>query len=292
MTSRLTLRQLALAVLPTLAVEAYRAARRVLAARDYGYRGEYPDWKTAQADSTGYASEEILDRVTAALLKVRSGQAVYERDSVLFAERQYSWPVATALLWSASANDDKLDIIDFGGSLGSSYFQNRPFLARMKEVRWRIVEQPKFVERGRALFENGALQFHPSIAACGQNARLVLFSSSLQYLDNPYGVLAEAIRSGAGMIVIDRTVFIDGADDRITLQTVPSEIYPARLPVWLFSESKLREFLERDFKMFARFPSYLSTASLHREKRSRVEELGFIFVRRQSPLHLSMEKGK
>jgi hypothetical protein len=59
--------------------------------------------------------------------------------------------------------------------------------------------------------------------------------------------------------------------------------------MWLFSESKLTAFLAPSFGLFSRFPSYLSTASLDRERRA-VEELGFMFVRWGSPLAHSLDK--
>ncbi len=50
----------------------------------YGFKGEYPDWTMAQKASFGYDSEIILNKTKAALLKVKNGEAVYERDSLLF----------------------------------------------------------------------------------------------------------------------------------------------------------------------------------------------------------------
>ena len=256
-----------------------------------GYAGEYLDWKAAQAVATGYDSEEILEKVVAAMQKIKSGDAIYERDSVLFPEPQYSWPVATALLWAAAANNGTLEVIDFGGSLGSSFVQNRPFLAPLARVSWTIVEQKSFVDMGRKLFANDQLKFHYSIASCPTNHRshVVLFSSSLQYLDDPYTILSEAVCSGAGMIIIDRTLFVDGHRDKITVQNVPSNIYNAKLPVWLFSEDKLVEFLDEHYRLFCRFNSYLNTAELDQDKR-RLRELGMIFIRRESRVDELVEK--
>jgi len=282
-------KDLARAVLPGAAADVYKSTRRALTGTESAYRGEYPDWKSAEAAATGYASDEIVKRVMAAALKVKNGEAVYERDSVLFNERQYSWPVAAALLWCGQRNDGVLHVIDFGGSLGSSYFQNRPLLDGMKEVRWNIVEQPKFVEAGRANFQDETLRFHTSIASCGASARLILFSSTLQYLRNPYEILEQAVKSDAKIIVIDRTVFVEGLEDRVTVHNVPADIYPCSLPMWLFSESKLVRFLAPSFGLFSRFPCYLSTASLDRESRA-LEELGFIFVRWGSSYARSLEK--
>ena len=73
-------------------------------------------------------AQDILDKVLAATLKVKQGQAVFERDSVLFDEIEYSWPLLAGLMWAAASNGGKLNVLDFGGALGSSYYQNRKFL--------------------------------------------------------------------------------------------------------------------------------------------------------------------
>jgi putative methyltransferase (TIGR04325 family) len=38
--------------------------------------------------------------------------------------------------------------LDFGGSLGSSYFQNKKFLDALRLVEWNVVEQENFVATG------------------------------------------------------------------------------------------------------------------------------------------------
>ena len=52
------------------------------------WSGDYKTWEDAQARCTGYDSEIILDKVKNSLLKVKNGEAIYERDSVLFDEIQ------------------------------------------------------------------------------------------------------------------------------------------------------------------------------------------------------------
>jgi hypothetical protein len=48
------------------------------------WQGDFQSWNEAQSKTTGYDSEIILEKCKNALLKVKSGEAVYERDSVLF----------------------------------------------------------------------------------------------------------------------------------------------------------------------------------------------------------------
>ena len=125
----------------------------------FGWSGNYVTWDEALAETTGYDSRVILEKVKASTLKVKSGEAVYERDSVLFDEMKYSWPILAGLLKIAIQYGNFLELIDFGGSLGSSYFQNRAFLGKAVAVKWHVVEQHQFVECGKRYFENEELKF-------------------------------------------------------------------------------------------------------------------------------------
>src|ERR1700710_2101728 len=102
----------------------------------YGWKGGYKNWQDAGNSSYHYDDAEILEKVKQALIKVRNGEAVFERDSVLFSEIQYSWPLLSALLWIITINKGKLKVADFGGSLGSTYFQNRKFLLGASVLQW------------------------------------------------------------------------------------------------------------------------------------------------------------
>ena len=113
------------------------------------YSGDYASWQDALANSMGYDSGIILEKVSSALAKVRSGEAVYERDSVLFDKVEHSFPLLAGLFRVAVENEGKLSVLDFGGSLGSTYFQCRDFLSVLPQLNWCIVEQDKFVGRGR-----------------------------------------------------------------------------------------------------------------------------------------------
>ena len=193
------------------------------------YSGNYRTWKEALHASTGYDSDLILKKVMSALLKVKNGEAAYERDSVLFDAVQYSWPVLSGLLWIASRNGNRLNLIDFGGSLGSSYFQNRRFLAHLHELQWNVVEQKRFVDCGRRYFEDEHLKFYYSLDECynERHADTILLSSVIQYLEKPYDLLKDIIQRKFRYVLIDRTPFLTDGEDRITIQKVPAEIYEA-----------------------------------------------------------------
>ena len=221
----------------------------------YGFFGNFPTWEGAVNASTGYNSDEIIKKVKRSLLKVKSGEAVYERDSVLFDKIHYSWPLLASLLWIASQKGNKLNLIDFGGSLGSSYFQNRKFLLHLKELKWNIVEQKKIVECGKKYFENEHLNFYYNLVDCikEQNPDLILLSSVIQYIEKPYDLLKKIINYGLEFIIIDRTAFIKGDKDRLTIQKVSPKIYKASYPAWFFSETKFLKYFEEEYKLIEEF---------------------------------------
>ena len=115
---------------------------------------EYATWQDAAENCTGYDSGGILKKVLEATLKVKNGEAVYERDLVLFDHIEFYWPVLSGLMWVAARNNGRLNVLDYGGSLGSCYFENRLFLNSLPNFSWNIVEQVHFVVEGKKHFQD------------------------------------------------------------------------------------------------------------------------------------------
>lgn len=208
--------------------------------QDLLWSGPFPNWEEASKECTGYDQAEILERCKSSLLKVKNGEAVYERDSVIFDEIQYSWPVLACLQKAALESKGKLTVLDFGGSLGSSYFQNRAFLGSV-DLTWCIVEQEHFVACGKEFFENQSLKFYENIEAClaENKVNVALLSSVLQYIPAPYEIIKKIVSLNIPYIVIDRTAVTCLEDDFIAIQRVPGEIYNASYPCYFFSGEKL-----------------------------------------------------
>jgi len=221
-------------------------------------------WDETAARCTGYDSVQIIDKVLDATLRVKRGEAAFERDSVLFMEPEFNWPVATGLLLAAANGGGRLNVLDFGGALGSTYFQSRALFRHIEEVRWNIVEQPHYVCAARAHgLEEHPLYFYDSIGTCSANTQidLVLLSSALQYIPEPASIIDEIVGLGARWLIIDRTPFQNQSDDRLFIQRVPKTIYPASYPMWALSEPKFRARLEQCFQQFAVFENREGTVS-------------------------------
>jgi len=188
---------------------------------------------------------------------VRDGLAAYERDGVLFDQPEYSFPVLACLLRVASTAGNRLRVLDFGGALGSTFFQARSFFTGLAEVRWNIVEQAHFIECGQREFQTAELRFFPSVDACLAEGQVdvVLLSGVLQCLKDPHELLAGILDKGIAYLLLDRTPVFDGERDRLTVQHVPAYIYgkPVRYPAWFLERRRLAGALSQKYQLLVEF---------------------------------------
>ncbi|OHE05339.1 TIGR04325 family methyltransferase [Sulfurimonas sp. RIFOXYB12_FULL_35_9] len=244
------MKQLIKSLIPPIIVDTLRK----LKFNKYGWHGNYKNWEEAKKASTGYDSDAILQKVRMSLLKVKNGEAVYERDSVLFDKIQYSWTLLSGVLLAASNAKSNLRVLDFGGSLGSTYYQNKKFLDQLDSVSWSVVEQKHFVDAGKKDFEDDRLKFYYDVTECvkEQKPNVLVLSSVLQYIEKPYELMDEILKSDFEFIIIDRTSF--SKNKQIKLQIVPSSIYTASYPCWFFEEVEfLKFFVKHNYKVIEKF---------------------------------------
>jgi len=82
-------RNVAKLLLPPILLEGWKKIQNRKRDVDLNLNGDYSSWIEALHASTGYDTELILEKSKSALLKVKRGEAIYERDSVLFNEIQH-----------------------------------------------------------------------------------------------------------------------------------------------------------------------------------------------------------
>jgi hypothetical protein len=247
----MTLRAIARDLAPPALV---RLARRSRGDR-LRWAGQPATWTDALAASSGYSASTILARVLQATEQVARGEACFERDAVLFHRQEYSYPLLFALLDEAVRNNGELEVLDFGGSLGSTYRQCRPMLDGLRRLSWRVVEQPQFVEAGRARFSTAELSFADSLPpkmrspgrmSCSHAASCSTSPThTLSWTSWPHGRIDALHRPNARQRL---------PEDRLCIQHVPASIYPASYPCWILSRSRLMARLERHWSLRAEFP--------------------------------------
>ena len=217
--------------------------------------GNYRSWEEASRNADGYDAAAILDRAREAMLAIRDGRGAFVRDGVVFPEPNPPLPLLCGLMRVAACAGGHLRVLDFGGALGSTYYQCRKFLQGLPSVRWQVVEQPQFVACGSEVFADGVLGFSSSISEAAHltNPNVVVLSGVLQYLPNPVAVLEELGSLGAKAIIVDRTPIIVGSREVIAVQRVSSRIVRSSYPVRLFTRAGLLDPLNGRYQLLAEF---------------------------------------
>ena len=184
----------------------------------------------------------------------------------------------SALFFAALQNRSKINIIDFGGSLGTTYYQNRIILKQAGiEFTWNVVEQGHFVKCGKEFFEDDELKFMYSIdEAINDNKNVCLLSGVLQYLETPYSILESIYNTNVEYIIIDRTSFTDGDKDVLTIQNVYEEIYEAKYPAWFFSLELFYEFIKERYEIIYQWDGF----DYFELKGHKVYALGYLLKRK------------
>lgn len=207
------------------------------------YMGDYRDWDSALKECRGYDDGAILDKAIRSAKKVIAGEAAWERDGCLFYGRKYAYGICAAILRCAVQNDNKgVRILDVGGALGSTYFQNKGYLSDVRNLEYIVAEQDGHAEYGKKNMEGGALKFMRSgegFADLGK-VDIALMSASLQYIPQHERIISEISDLKPRYIILDR-LLVSGRR-RICVETVPKAICESSYPATIFSEGEIAGF--------------------------------------------------
>lgn len=207
------------------------------------YSGDYADWAEASKECEGYDDDNIISTVIEAVDKVVNGDAVWERDGCLFYEQKFNYHICAAILKCAIQNRNQgVRILDIGGSLGSTYFQNRKYLKEVQSLEYIVAEQDRFAEYGRGHLEDGILKFIYSSEDYASYGKfdIVLMSASLQYIEQYEEVIDHVIRANPRYIILDRIPVSNKT--RICKECVPEKICKSSYPLHIFRDEELNNY--------------------------------------------------
>lgn len=216
------------------------------------FTGDYASWDEARRASAGYDAPAILQKTREAVLKVKQGKSRWEQDGMVSDSDATPTALLAALARIAAVKEKpELHVLDFGGSLGSTYYWCRPFFAKDFTLTWSVVEQSEHVKIGQADFQDEQLRFYFTVeeALAAHPVDVLLLSGVLHYLDTPEGWLENLRRWPIPHLIIDRTPLWDRDRHRLTVQQVPKEIYTASYPAWFLSKQKIFSLIERDYTL-------------------------------------------
>ncbi|HEY4832421.1 MAG TPA: methyltransferase, TIGR04325 family [Waddliaceae bacterium] len=220
----------------TLRDEFFYRIKRYFGPR-WGYSGDYSSIESIK-DRTSWDDERIFNEFKNSLRLVKSGDALFERDGKPVRKPEVdrlSFPLLSSLLYIAAA-EKRLDVLDYGGGSGSTYWHYGKYIPTEKY--WTVSDQQHIIDYCKIFFIEKDIKFieeHDSIFA-----DVFLISSVLHYLEKPYELLTKIDKEHKyKYILIARTTITNR--DRLTKQTVNPKIYPMRFPVWFLSRTKVPE---------------------------------------------------
>ena len=218
------------------------------------YSGNYKNWAEAKNECNGYDAANILEKTHKTCSLLRDKKIAGEQDSMVFDNPQVSYPLLTALYYVYSKLG-KINVYDIGGSLGSSYFQLQHLFSKEYLSAWHIIEQQHYIEIGNRQYADNLLSFLPTLPDKLESNSIILLSSVLQFIEEPYKLLQDLMSRSAPFIIIDKTPFSTDNNNHLCIQTVRPPIYNASYPTWHLSKKETLQCLS-GYKLIDAFDAH------------------------------------
>lgn len=218
------------------------------------FSGPYKNWGQAKKNATGYDALQILEKIKKTTL-LQKNDNVFVRDGVELDKPDHSHPLLTALL-SLLLNKSEINIIDFGGGLGSTYYNCKQLITNENyKINWHIVEQPHFIEIGRIDHQTKELLFYDNIDLIKSNVDMIILSGVLQYLLNPFDFIVDFKNKKYPFIFIDRLIchFNSQQATSIMVEHVPKHIYKASYPCYVFQYQEILKYYTDQYDIVYEF---------------------------------------
>jgi putative methyltransferase (TIGR04325 family) len=190
-------------------------------------------WDDATRKSAGYANDLVID--SAADISERSATQHTHLDSrtlqliSAFGLAKYDSPSRV------------LRVLDIGGADGLHYRKIRQAMSAQL-VEWTILETPAMIAKLTEKGLGSGIRWVSHFEETDSDYDIVLLSSVIQYVTDPYAMLRSAAARGK-KLVINRLPLIDGPEDVPTIQHLRMYGRRGSYPAWFLSREKFFQFL-------------------------------------------------
>ena len=222
------------------------------------FEGPFKSWDKAKRYSRGYNDKKILEKVITAVKFCQKNKNFFERDGTVIKDKKYPKKIINFL--NKKYKGKTLNVLDYGGSLGSFYFQNIKKLNSIKKVSWSIVEQKSYVDTGNKIFKKKKISFFNNLDFVLKKfvPNVVLFSNSLQYIKNYEKILNKIFKiSSVKHIIVDRLIVTKNNKNLIFIQKNPKHHNYTSYPIVFFSKKIFLNIFKNSFTMCLSSLSYI-----------------------------------
>jgi putative methyltransferase (TIGR04325 family) len=157
-----------------------------------------------------HSQEEALRAVPAGCRVGHDHPEVADRH---IAEIGHVWPSDyPVLFWMSQLMAEGRSIFDFGGNVGLQFYNFQKYLKYPARLSWKVCEVPSVVQRGLELarLKHAVGLSFTSNFEDANGSDILLASSSLQFIPNPWWSSLSSLRLKPHHLVINRTPLCDG----------------------------------------------------------------------------------
>ena len=196
-----------------------------------------------------YDNLDLINYIFKRAVKARKGN-LYEQDSIIFTNPRPNKFFIDFLLNDHIKQiklDKKIKVLDYGGSFGNTFFSLENYLNLKFE--WHVYDQEKKVHLAKKtkVFKPVNFLYKHQIKK-NYFYDIILFSTSLQYMENPLLVLKE-LKNSSRIILINNLILNNSKKDYLRIERPDPTIYSFTYPCWFLSKFKFLNVLNKDYKI-------------------------------------------
>lgn len=203
------------------------------------FSNQKKSWELARNFSSTYQDIQIFKKVINCYKNIKNkNYEFYERDGFIFNIKPDESDLIQLLKDNIIKKKEAFQVLDYGGSLGSRFFSNYNFIQK-NNIHWNIVEQKEFVDFGQKNLQKSNLFFFNNLNDCLKLKKIdcVIFSGSLQYLENYLEILNELKQHNIRLIFLDYLPLSKYKEHKIFVQKIPKKIVYSSYPIHIFSKN-------------------------------------------------------
>lgn len=175
---------------------------------------------------------------------------LYEQDSVIFNK-----PRPNKFFIDFLLNDyikqiklnKKIKVLDYGGSFGNTFFSLEKYLNLKFD--WYVYDQKKKVQLAKEakVFKPVNFLYKHQIKK-NNYYDIILFSTSLQYMENPFLALEE-LKNSSKNILINNLILTNSKKNYLRIERPDPTIYGYTYPCWFLSKSNFLHILNKHYNV-------------------------------------------
>ena len=200
-------------------------------------------------DTQTYDNSNLIKYIFNKARKARKA-GFYEQDSIIFNKPRPNKLFIDFLLYDYLEKiqfNKKIKILDYGGSFGNTFFSLENYLNLKFD--WNVFDQKKKIQLAKKtkVFKPVNFIYKHEIKK-NYYYDAVLFSTSLQYMEDPLLVLKE-LRNTSKIILINNLILSDTKKNYLRIERPDPTIYNYTYPCWFLSKANFLNSLKNYYKI-------------------------------------------